>query len=114
MSDNEILIPFAQGVAQQGDSLTDTVQRTQAWLNTLDLEAMRRSALLFAGIGASYQCSPRRYMNCGLPGSAPFVPTEMICQPARLCWPTGISAYPKADAARKWCVSCNSNVTDGG
>ncbi len=54
MSDNEILIPFAQGVAQQGDSLTDTVQRTQAWLNTLDLEAMRRSALLFAGIGASY------------------------------------------------------------
>lgn len=54
MTDNEILIPFAQGVAQQGKALAQTLARTQAWIATLDLEAMRRDTLLFAGIGASY------------------------------------------------------------
>lgn len=54
MTDNEILIPFAQGVMQQGDAFAQTVARTQAWIASLDTEAMRRDTLLFAGIGASY------------------------------------------------------------
>ncbi len=54
MTENEILIPFAQGVAQQGNALAGTCERTQEWLKTLDLAAMRRGTVLFAGIGASY------------------------------------------------------------
>lgn len=54
MTDDEILIPFAQGVAQQGNALAQTIKRTRAWLDTLDMNALRRSTLLFAGIGASY------------------------------------------------------------
>lgn len=54
MNNDEILIPFAQGVAEQGNALAETLTRTQTWLDSLDLEALRQGTLLFVGIGASY------------------------------------------------------------
>ncbi|UJD88754.1 hypothetical protein FS594_08070 [Rahnella aquatilis] len=54
MTGTEILIPFAQGVARQAAALESTCERAQAWLDTLDITALRGGTLLFAGIGASY------------------------------------------------------------